>query len=58
MKAVSDRSNLLAKFIIAILAELARRQLQTENNLQRTQEQIERTQEQIERTQLQIDATQ
>lgn len=48
--------------IYAILAEIARKQLQTEENLQRFQEQIEnnfqRNQEQLERTQLQVDATQ
>jgi hypothetical protein len=32
--------------IYALLAELARRQIQTENNLQRTQEKINYTQEQ------------
>jgi chromosome segregation ATPase len=44
--------------IYTLLAELARRQLQTETNLQRTQEKINHTQEQIERTQIQVDQTQ
>ncbi|NJL10717.1 MAG: hypothetical protein HC908_12550 [Calothrix sp. SM1_7_51] len=51
--------------IYTLLAELTRRQLQTESNLQgtqakidRTQEQIERTQEQVERTQTQLELTQ
>jgi uncharacterized protein YukE len=44
--------------IYILLAELARRQLQTETNLQRTQEKINHTQEQIERTQSQVDQTQ
>jgi chromosome segregation ATPase len=44
--------------IYTLLAELARRQLQTETNLQRTQEKIDHTQEQIERTQIQVDQTQ
>jgi chromosome segregation ATPase len=44
--------------IYALLAELARKQLQTENNLQRTQEKINHTQEQIDQTQTQIADTQ
>jgi chromosome segregation ATPase len=44
--------------IYTLLAELARKQLQTETNLQRTQEKIDHTQEQIERTQIQVDQTQ
>jgi prophage DNA circulation protein len=44
--------------IYTLLAELARKQLQTETNLQGTQEKIDRTQEQIERTQEQIERTQ
>jgi peptidoglycan hydrolase CwlO-like protein len=44
--------------IYTLLAELTRRQLQTETNLQRTQEKIDRTQEQVDQTQQQLLATQ
>ena len=44
--------------VYALLAELARKQLQTETNLQRTQEKIDRTQEQLERTEDQLQRTQ
>ncbi len=55
---MTNANNNNSQEIYAILAELARRQLQTETNLQRTQEQIERTQLQIEATQQQLSATQ
>ncbi|KYC40469.1 hypothetical protein WA1_26455 [Scytonema hofmannii PCC 7110] len=58
MTNANNGNNNNSQEIYAILAELARRQLQTENNLQRTQEQIERTQLQIDATQQQLSATQ
>lgn len=54
----ANNGNNNSQEVYAILAELARKQLQTENNLQRTQEQIERTQMQIDATQQQLSATQ
>jgi uncharacterized protein YukE len=54
----SNNGNNNSQEIYAILAELARKQLQTENNLQRTQAQIERTQLQIDATQQQLSTTQ